>query len=385
MEPLAENDQLHLQQSESPQPPRNIQWLITGGVLVAVIALTGAGYYLVQKEPLKEQQITVSEFIASLTPKIQQEQDPSKHAALKRMYAIGLFLKERTLKDGSSKEGFGLLRSIAEDKSYPKAERALAVQLMGDTFLNYYDAASTTARALIFVDEPFASMWNGDLRTSIRNLYEYSAQLSPSAITEYRIAETYAQDALEKTDSAQTIALTEAVKYWNRGNALLDSLDNATSDDPTDDYLYGYGLRLRGATAYFGIYQATRDEAYVEEAFGSLKNSREELVRSFQEGKRFMFPIFASELMWTDLYYVPFLTLEKGQEGRELVGALNIISEMKSIYGSTSKGFWAQVRNLTYPFAPSREQIESQYSLLSGINNTADTFLQELLEKEDLE
>ena len=98
-----------------------------------------------------------------------------------------------------------------------------------------------------------------------------------------------------------------------------------------------------------------------------------------------MFPIFASELMWTDLYYVPFLTLEKGQEGRELVGALNIISEMKSIYGSTSKGFWAQVRNLTYPFAPSREQIESQYSLLSGINNTADTFLQELLEKEDLE
>lgn len=353
-------------------------------VFVTLLVIILGYFYIINKNRTDELATPTSdvigEYINSVTTRLLEEVSAEEQAKLKQALGIALFIQEEPEK------GMVVLRDISQNTSYSNKERGLAIQLMGDMFLNYSDGTPTVAKVYLFSStEPFASMMETEDREGLRKglfrLYTYATELYPTAISEYRIAEFYAKSALETTSGAEKeLLLTKAVSHWENGNALLPSLNTSTPDNPTDDLWEGYGLRLRGILSEV-FFSVSKNPVYAKDARVSLNNSRESLIRVFKsDNKTLLSSLLYSELEWTDLYYVSNLIQADAVNGRARINELNLLLEMRDFYPYTTTGFRAQLTNLTYPFAPSRKELSEQMHTLVGSDITVDTFLKSLSE-----
>lgn len=92
-------------------------------------------------------------------------------------------------------EAVPVFKEIATNPAYTNITRAYAVQQLANMFYTYGDSRLTEE---IFKDEPFKSYLDrGNLSLSYRRLFGHSSALYPLALSEFRIADWYANTILK--------------------------------------------------------------------------------------------------------------------------------------------------------------------------------------------
>lgn len=244
---------------------------------------------------------------------------------------------------GNTAAGFATLRAVASNEEYPALERALAVQMMGEVFLNRSNRSFDFARQYLFLGTPYASMARiagennaAELRAGLLKLYLHAADISDLPVTHYRLAEWWAQEAGEPPLISPD-ALARAKYHFERANVLLEHF--LASVAPEDNYMAGQALRLRGLVAA-RLARLTGERHYGDLAIASYVRARESLDAAMPE----QFNASVIELLWADWHYAQFLaSLPQTPDRTERINAL--LTEIVR-YKDFGPGFLAQLRRL---------------------------------------
>ena len=227
--------------------------------------------------------------------------------------------------------GHRILRGIALNRSLPREERSLAVQMMGETYFNRTSNSYQYARDYVFVDSPYKEMlssfdvdrgiliWDG-----MRNLYEYALRLGDSPVSHYRVA-------LWHVSSGET---SDAEQEYQKGNTA--HLDFVRSLLPQDRHMGGTSLWLRGTVAS-ELARRSGDPLLFADANTAFDESREFLQRMQTEGENY--PAFTVELLWADLRYATSLyyqdPVENAAKIDELLAEIVSYKDYASRFGFT--------------------------------------------------
>lgn len=259
--------------------------------------------------------------IESLSEQLKNAQSKEQEARLRRDIA------DNTMRSDTA-GAYQMLRDIAADTSYPALERALAVQFMGDVFLNRTSWSASFAKQYIFTNQPYASfidsstaseeqqIWDG-----IRKLYEYASSVSPTPISEYRIAHWYVT-AAQGDDANFAIAK----EHFAKGNDLLASF---TARLPARDKHMEANAYWLKATVAGDLAILSHDPELAQIASSTFMVARDYARNSFTDS-------YMVELLWCDLHYALFLERYDFISNPNLIGS--ILSEIVRI-SSSQYGF----------------------------------------------
>lgn len=281
-------------------------------------------------------------------------------------------------------EGLSMLRAIAANPGYTGKDRAIAMRLMADMFLDLTYATPAVARGYLFVGEPYASMMPSgpdeadNLRRGLVALYSRAQSLYELPISHFRIAEVNAQKALHASGPAREEALALAIKHWEEGVRQAQTIRAPLSRYDLQRLVApGQSLRLRGSVAY-ALFAITGEQKYLDDARMALDTARTTLVKAGKANETLPMELFVANLFWADLYYLQFLMAED-QGGLERIAGINLMKEIDELYRAGSAGIQSRVKILEYPFAPSSAEARQYAALLKNENqekNEENAFLQ---------
>lgn len=282
-------------------------FLLISLVVLLVGSVCAASFYLYRLEKNSTQnnpptstpeQTTLEKHVSQLNTLLQGSLPTSTEAQTKRALA------ELSTRNDPAK-GYAMLRDVAADISYPPEERALAVQTMGEIFLDRSSRSLTFASKYLFVDSPYRSMPgmaqidDANVRKGIFELYSYADDIAPLPIVKYRLAQWYTEEAVDSPETAST-SITKAMQLYEKANDILPVF--ITSIVSTEDsYMKGEAYRLQGTVAG-NLYFLTKIEEYETEAVTAFKTAEKNLS-IFNPP-----PSFAVEALWTNLAHAEFLS-----------------------------------------------------------------------------
>lgn len=258
--------------------------------------------------------------IENLNEQLKNVQSKEQEARLRRSIA------DNTMRSDTA-GAYQMLRDIAANASYPALERAIAIQSMGDIFLNRTSQSASFAKQYIFAGQPYASFvdysivseeqqtWDG-----IQKLYEYANSIAPTPISEYRIAQWYAAAAQDDETN-----ITNAKEHLAKGNNLL--VDFITRLPAQDKHMEASAYWLKAAVSG-ELAILTQDSEFAQIASSTFMMARDYARSSSIDS-------YVVELLWGDLHYALFLEKYDPVSNSDLIETIlsEIVRANSSQYG----------------------------------------------------
>jgi hypothetical protein len=142
---------------------------------------------------------------------------------------------------GDYSDAVRTLQQIAGTSAYPQVSRAFAVEELGLLYVRYPDASSTLQ---IFSESPYRDLYVAtSTNLTTRHLFSYATTIYPLPISEYYIAQSYANVMLnqkvlgQSSSTAEIVSATlkqKLVSSFQDGNAALEAV---SQHPPTAIYI----------------------------------------------------------------------------------------------------------------------------------------------------
>lgn len=202
-------------------------------------------------------------------------------------------------------EGLLVLKEVAVDSQYPNHMRSKAINFI----VNDYELAPDYefAKKYIFTGEPYKNFLQGDdIELAIRRLNEWSDELFPNVIANYRIAKWYASQIYQNpslTSPNKNQLLSEMHRRLQRGDELFIRYGNTMPNNRI-----GLAYELKARTIYMAGEPGYKEKA--EELF-------DESIKALKAPPNSIFQLVY--LNKVALYYLAFLAREYGDTQAERI------------------------------------------------------------------
>ncbi len=311
-------------------------------ILVILLVIAGVfGYFQYRERKIFQQQ--VKQTVNTYSSMTEENADFTKiadglRALLKDPQANNIKLKELgylkiyyadALSEIDEVEAHSILKELAVDSQYPNDVRYMAINYI----VNDYELAPDYeyAKKYIFTGEPYKSfLQEDDIELAIRRLNEWSDEILPNVIANYRIAKWYASQ-IYQNPSLPSSQRAEILGAMNERLTKADELFAQYKSIMTDRSI-GLAYELKARTIYMAGESGYKEKArdLFEESHNALKfvspsdsifkgtyRARAELYRAAFLAKEYSdSPTEIARIKSTLWHYNDFLESSQGKQER---------------------------------------------------------------------